>query len=327
MSVPSDTDADREPARPAATPSTLKTCAQLVRLPAVFTALADIILGYMLTHRAIGDSPLQLVLLLTTSACLYLAGMVLNDVFDARLDAVERPERPIPSGRVSRSKASLLAVALIVIGLGTAASLRWLEPIFCGWNPLLVAGGIVLAVLLYNGLLKSTPLGPISMGLCRFLNVILGASASGFLLGKPFYDPQRWIAIGLAVYVAGVTWFARSEAGPSSRKLLSWGLFVVNLGLTILIGWVWKRGPAETQWLAFALLAVIALNLNKRMLVAISQPSPTVVQSAVRTLLLSIITLDCAVIFAKTGNILVATSIAVGLIVPAMLTGRWIRMT
>ena len=40
--------------------------------------------------------------------CLYAAGMVLNDAFDAELDARERPERPIPSGRISRSRHGVL---------------------------------------------------------------------------------------------------------------------------------------------------------------------------------------------------------------------------
>ena len=35
--------------------------------------------------------------------------MVLNDVFDAEVDAREQPDRPIPSGRVSRRAAALLA--------------------------------------------------------------------------------------------------------------------------------------------------------------------------------------------------------------------------
>ena len=66
--------------------------------------MADILCGFLVGAAISGaGEPNWFVLpwLLLSSAGLYLGGMVLNDVFDARLDAVERPERPIPSGRVS----------------------------------------------------------------------------------------------------------------------------------------------------------------------------------------------------------------------------------
>ena len=79
--------------------STLLTWLKLMRLPTVFTALSNILCGYFVSspEREIGVlfSEPQLWLLLLASSGLYLGGMVLNDVFDARLDAEERPERPI----------------------------------------------------------------------------------------------------------------------------------------------------------------------------------------------------------------------------------------
>ena len=84
---------------------------QLVRLPNVFTALADVAMGFFVTQGIVelaSLEPVQIVrltLLCVASACLYLAGMALNDAFDADIDREERPERPIPSGRVSLSGA------------------------------------------------------------------------------------------------------------------------------------------------------------------------------------------------------------------------------
>ena len=80
------------------------TWLQLMRFPTVFTALSNILCGYLITHKFRAVDLFQhgnLGLLLLASAGLYLGGMVLNDVFDAQLDAVERPERPIPSGDIS----------------------------------------------------------------------------------------------------------------------------------------------------------------------------------------------------------------------------------
>ena len=319
--------ADEESSDSSTVRSPVRAYVQLLRLPAVFTALADIFLGYMLTHASLTDAPVSLGSLLATSACLYLAGMVFNDVFDRRVDAVERPQRPIPSGRVSLRAAVILGAILMIFGLVAAASLRWVDPLLCGWNPLFVAALLVAAILLYDGWLNSTPLGSVAMGSCRFLNVILGASASGFLFGKPFYNPQRWIAAGLAIYVAGVTWFSRSEAQESRRGPLIGASLVINAGLLTLLAWVWRGQPGPTKTMPLLLLAFIALTINKRILTAISNPSPAAVQATVRTLLLSIITIDAAMIFAKTNDIVLATGIAAGLLVPALLLGRLAKVT
>ena len=148
---------------------------QLVRLPAVFTALSNILCGFLITHRtpqirvAELTSQKELWLLLLSTSGLYLGGMVLNDVFDAKLDAVERPERPIPSGRISLRAAAVFGSLLMLAGVLAAA--------LAGTPSVVVAALIVPCVLVYNGFLKSTIVAPLGMGTCRFLNLMLGASA------------------------------------------------------------------------------------------------------------------------------------------------------
>src|SRR5207247_76223 len=78
---------------------------QLVRPANLLTANADVLAGF----AAVGlKNPAALPLLLVATTALYGGGVVLNDVFDARLDAVERPERPLPSGRAAMGGASAL---------------------------------------------------------------------------------------------------------------------------------------------------------------------------------------------------------------------------
>ncbi|MBX3441549.1 MAG: UbiA family prenyltransferase [Planctomyces sp.] len=312
--------------------STIRTYAQLCRLPAVFTALADIVLGFLLTRLTLAPVR-EFTSLLAASAGLYLAGMVLNDLFDRREDAIERPNRPIPAGRVSSRTATAVAGALIVFGLSGAA--------LAGRNSLLIALLLLGNIFLYDGWLKRTPLGPLAMGGCRFLNIILGASSASTRLVEAFLLPQLLVALGMGVYVVGVTWFARRDSGRSPRGHLVAALAVVNLGLLILAAWIapeadrflgaigWQvyRGDAE-PWRALALLGVIAFVLNRRAIGAILDPSPAVVQNAVRIMLLSIITLDAMLIYNKLGE--AGTPYAVGtvaLLVPALLLGRWMTMT
>ena len=51
---------------------------------------------------------------------LYAGGVVLNDVFDADLDAVERPERPIPSALISKKSAGIFGAVLLLFGIVAA---------------------------------------------------------------------------------------------------------------------------------------------------------------------------------------------------------------
>src|SRR5262245_28086746 len=92
---------------------TLRGYVELLRPANVITALTDVLAGFAIAGLA---SPKALPWLLLATACLYAGGVVLNDVFDRRIDANERPERPIPSGRVPVRHAALLGGGLLVVG-------------------------------------------------------------------------------------------------------------------------------------------------------------------------------------------------------------------
>jgi 4-hydroxybenzoate polyprenyltransferase len=185
----------------------------LLRAANVFTAASNVIAGFLIV-RGMWTPAETLALLVGSSACLYLAGMVLNDVYDAELDAVERPERPIPAGHIPRTTASSAGWALLTSGV----LLSWLAAVTTG-HPLpgLIAVLLAFAIVRYDKALKATWAGPIAMGWCRVLNVLLGASISGDLLR------QRWAlayAVFVGLYTVMITVVARSETiGEWSRKI------------------------------------------------------------------------------------------------------------
>ena len=80
---------------------------KLVRFPGVFTALADVLAGYMCVRFSGGSKgePELLLYLLAAGACLYMGGMSFNDVLDMEKDRESRPRRPIPSGSISLTTA------------------------------------------------------------------------------------------------------------------------------------------------------------------------------------------------------------------------------
>ena len=292
---------------------------QLVRLPTVFTAMADIFLGFALTHDGWQPWP-KFAGLLTASAGLYLAGMVFNDVFDVSQDRQERPNRPIPSGRVSRRSAAALGLILMASGIIAAATVSV-------WS-MVVAVGLVPAILGYDAILKRTPLGPLGMGLCRFLNVMLGASDLTADTGQPLWaSPQFLCAIGLGTYIVGVTWFARTEAKESSRNQLVGATLVLLTGIGVLAWLVHSRpGGTANPLIDQLMLGMFAANLSLRAAQAIREPTPERVQPMIKLMLLSYVMLCAAMVHWHTGNGLLALATAC-LVVPAMLLSRVIPMT
>ena len=214
----------------------------------------------------------------------------------------------------------MLAALLLLAGNGFAA--------IVGFDSLRVAGGLTLAILAYDGGLKRTPLGPLAMGSCRFLNVMLGASAIGNW-NSVWTALQVPIALSLGVYVVGLTWFARREAARSRTWELVGSAIVMNIGLAMLAGtilhWSYRSQLDEPLRVLFA-IGVVALVINRRLLTAVLQPAPETVQVAVKTALLSLIVLDASLVYFKTGSAVWAT-VTLSLLIPSMLLGRWIRLT
>lgn len=315
---------------------------QLLRLPTVFTSMADIVLGFVLTHRflygpqpgaenvpfeqTVGwNDPFRFAGLIAASSCLYLSGMVFNDVFDLRQDAAERPGRPIPSGRVSVGSAVILGVVLMLCGTAFAAAVSLIS--------LQVALLLVVAILGYDAVLKRTPLGPVAMGSCRFLNVMLGASVQKNWLPDFLAQPQLVAALGLGVFITGVTLFARTEARTSSRWQLGLAQVIMNCGFAILV-WLLMTWPIKSPvQVPLAMLLVVAFTINRRAIEALRDPSPSLVQASIKVMLLSLVIIDSSLVFwylntpegASYGAIhALATS---ALVIPAMLLGRLIPMT
>lgn len=140
----------------------------LVRAPAALTVLGDTVAGRAAAGLGQGGVGLPLA---GASVLLYTAGMALNDYADADLDAIERPERPIPSGRVSKATALTLAAGLTAGGLGLAA--------LAGRRHLAVAVPLAGLIWSYDLVAKPTLAGPVVMAGCRAADVLLGAGATG----------------------------------------------------------------------------------------------------------------------------------------------------
>jgi 4-hydroxybenzoate polyprenyltransferase len=302
-------------------PTAWKAYLQLVRLPNVFTAAADSLAGWLLVRGSL-DEPRRWAPLALASMAIYAAGIALNDLFDIELDRAERPGRPLPSGRVSTRTAAVLAVGLLGLGLALAG-------ISGSWASVAVAALLVACVVAYDAALRRTAIGPVVMGACRGLNVLLGMSQAPRLGG-----PEAWLVAGsMALFVAGLTWISRSETVAGQTGGVAWGLAVQDLAILGLLAAAMAAGsfqapspgrpvvPVE----GLAVLVVVALVVNLAAGRALRDPTPATVQRAVKTGVFSLVWLNVGIVAAVRGPGL-ALAVA-ALWVPAFVLGKWLYST
>lgn len=300
----------------------LKPYLQLVRLPNVFTAAADSLAGWLLVQGTLRE-PSRWLPLCLASALIYAAGIALNDYFDRAIDQVERPNRPIPSGRVSARFALSLGIGMMAAGVALVA-------LSSPTRSACVAVILVVTVLAYDVALKHTPIGPIAMGACRGLNLLLGLSAAADLGG-----PIGWLAAGsFGLFVAGVTWISRSETqtGKSAGPVLGWAF--QNLALFGLFAVAMQAGrfpmidgvrPPIVPLEGLLVLLVVAWIVNAATGRALRSPTPSYRQQAVKTGVLALVWLDVGLVAAVRGP---AHALAVAALwVPAFLLGKWLYST
>ncbi|MFG1604721.1 SCO3242 family prenyltransferase [Actinoplanes sp. NPDC049265] len=180
----------------------LRDLISLVRAPAALSVPGDVVAG----AGAAGALSPATAGLAGASVCLYWAGMAANDWADRDLDAVERPERPIPSGRVPAPAALGIAAGLTGAGLAIAG-------LAGGRKALAVAGPLAAAVWVYDLKLKNTAAGPAGMALCRGLDVMLGASGAA----RPGRAVPSALAVALHTYT--VTALSRREVSGAEPRL------------------------------------------------------------------------------------------------------------
>jgi 4-hydroxybenzoate polyprenyltransferase len=265
-----------------------------MRFPAVFTAIADVMMGYLVTHGDLRPY-LHSGLLALSSGMTYLSGMVLNDYFDAAVDAMERPQRPIPSGRVAAASARKLGLGLFaggfVVAIFTAAIAQDARPV-------LIAMFLACFVFAYDDRFKRTAIAPFLMGTCRLFNVLLGmslAATADTMLPRAWTAAEWTIAAGIGIYIVGVTIFARSEERTSLRGQLATGIFVMVAGIaTLAFGASHVGNHSNYRWIVWLMIAAYVVLRHS---FAMMSADARTVQKSVRHALRMLIVLDFVVAF------------------------------
>ncbi|PZX58145.1 UbiA-like protein EboC [Algoriphagus chordae] len=270
---------------------------QLTRPANVVTAIADIWSGFAIAGAwaiiisdwgsGANEFLIKLTWLSLSTIGLYAGGVAFNDVFDAELDAVERPERPIPSGRVSKSSAAWMSFLLLVVGVAAAAQVNLISAVIA----LAVA---VLAVLYDYWGKHQNILGPINMGLCRTGNLLLGVSVIPEMLST--FWPLGLIPL---VFVAAITMISRGEVHGKNRNALYGGLSMYVIVIFVIVAMPIVHGTEIWEVLPF--LALLCYMIFPPLIKAIRSQDPKLIGKSVKAAVISLIIVNASIAAAFAG--------------------------
>lgn len=250
----------------------------------IVTSVADVLAGVAISgflrqqHLLIQN--LQPILLLCLSTIgLYGGGVIFNDVFDADLDKTERPERPIPSGIVTIREAATVGIIMLTAGVFLA--------LLTSFTSGIIAFLVAVAALIYNKWSKhQTFAGPINMGLCRGLNLLLGISIVPQILSAYWF-----LSLIPVIYIASITMISRGEVHGGSKRILYAAVLLYCLVICLIIYFALAKGrilPALIFLLPFA--RMIFTPLFK----AINEPIGRNIGKAVKAGVLALILMNAA---------------------------------
>ncbi|PIB25250.1 UbiA-like protein EboC [Maribacter sp. 4G9] len=258
--------------------------ARLARPANLPTAAADIFAGIALAlfstivgipefFSVNGQGILSLVF---ASVFLYAGGVVFNDVFDAKLDAVERPERPIPSGLIPKNQAVIWGLLLFVFGLYLAFSVHQVS----GG----IAGILIFSILVYDALAKKHSFfGPLVMGICRALNLLLGMSILGQL-------DLWWVSLVPMIYIFAITLISRGEVHGDNKNHIA----IAGLLYVLVLAFIAITIALKTDHILVSLpfIALFGFMVFRPLLNAYRENSPQNIKKAVMAGVLSLIVMD-----------------------------------
>ncbi len=274
----------------------LRDYRELVRAPAAFSVLGDAVAGASWAGRPLHGRALGIPV---ASVLLYWSGMALNDLADADLDEIERPERPIPSGRISRRAAGITAAALAVGGIAAAG-------IFGGRKSVALAVPLAAAIATYNLVAKSGPFGPAVMAACRGLDVLMGAGSDRMLAAAP-------AATIIAAHTANVTVLSRGEVHGSTSRAVAGSVAATAVVAAATVAAPAPAAAADDASLGRAAGALatarfgVAVGLPQS--AAAAEPTAGNIRTATRAGIMGMIPLQAG-LAARAGNLVAAIALA-----------------
>jgi 4-hydroxybenzoate polyprenyltransferase and related prenyltransferases len=256
----------------------------LVRLPNLFTLPSNILVG-MATVSSLAftlTSFTQFLLLVTISVLLYCVGIVLNDLYDFDIDKKERPNRPLPSGKISRRSAIVLVAIFSTLAL--------ILSLHVSFSTLVISSILFSVIFGYDKYLKNTQAGPFTIASARVMNILLGTSVS--LRSVDSYSQivtLTFVLIITFVYVSLIGFISRYEVHGFSdnTKLLLPPAIVATVIFSIILFTLMGFFKLESLIILSLFSFIMIISFSR-----IYRRDSGRTQKIVRNMILSIIVLD-----------------------------------
>ncbi|SDE79253.1 4-hydroxybenzoate polyprenyltransferase [Pricia antarctica] len=261
--------------------------ARLARPANLPTAAADILTGVAVVgifsssdkYVSMTVPGIDILSLVFASVFLYAGGVILNDVFDYRIDAVERPERPIPSGLIPLKWAAIYGIVVLLMGIVLAFLVN-------NWSGQL-AIALAACIVLYDAVAKKYDFfGPLTMGICRGFNLMLGMSILGAL-------GYWWMAAIPIVYIFAITLISRGEVHGDNKNhiVLAGVLYATVISAVLILAFLY------TESIVFPILFLVLFSILvfRPLIKAHSENSPQNIKKAVMAGVLSLVVLDASI--------------------------------
>jgi len=295
--------------------SNFKDYLLLVRLPNLFTLPSNVLVGYAIVSSMTMTSYVQVLLAVTISILLYCVGLILNDLCDFSIDKKERPDRPLPSGKVSRRAAIGLVITFSILALSLS--------LIINITTFVISSILLITIVGYDKFLKKTRAGPFTLGAARAMNVLLGASVNFSNIGSyPQFIILTFVLSITFVYVSLIGFISRYEVQgfPNDSKVLVIPAIVAAIIFLIVLfsyAGLFKYESLITLALFSFIMGITFYKFQKNDSVGI--------QRIVKKMIMSIIVLDSSFLSGIVGieiGLIVLTFIA-----PLMILARKMYMT
>jgi len=214
----------------------------LARVSNTPTVVSNVLAGAVLATSLTFSGDLLMVII--AMALFYTAGMYLNDILDVDIDRAQRPERPLPSGRIPMGTAWGITIGLFAAGLVLLA--------FVGREPFLIGILLVAVIAIYDAWHKGNAFGPVLMALTRVLVYVVAFYA---FATEATWELATWCLVMLA-YVAGLTYIAKTESLPGVGRYWPIATSILPAVVAVIMEptdvLVWSLVAAMVLWVAYS---------------------------------------------------------------------------
>lgn len=313
----------------------LKYYFQLFRISNIFTVPPDILAGYSiaLALKANSVNYNDLLIVVFSSIFLYVGGLLTNDLFDLDIDKKERPNRPLPSGKIKKNITIFLSV--LFFGFGLFLSL------LLSVTSAAVSIVLVIMILSYNYKLKNGVSRPFVMGGIRSLNVIFGATSNNGFLNNFYFNEQLYIdyavldnlaivAFAVFIHIFTLTFLSARETVEEMNKFKKsinlknvYFIYISIFSLILYFGVIFL--PNKITFLSFFIVFLLAVSSIFIKKIRKEKNKPQDIQFIVKNMIVLLILLDSSFVAGYLGFYF--GFITSSLLIPCIVIGNRVQMT